>query len=251
MPAPMDGARSAPSSVASPFGYSGELALLRHDVELRAAIAVSDLPLAERAVTARRLTLANGPWTPEPDEALGGLAIVLQGMLIQRTELADRWSTQLLDRGAILHDLDPNDSCLPCSITLTSVGTSTIAVLDSRFDTAGRRWPALWRVVHERLAQQLKRAARWNVVGSLPRVEQRLLAAFWLLADHHGIRRADGVFLRLSLTHEMLGTMIGARRPTVSLALTYLADRGLLVSQGRGDWLLTSEPDAILALGEL
>jgi CRP/FNR family cyclic AMP-dependent transcriptional regulator len=51
----------------------------------------------------------------------------------------------------------------------------------------------------------------------------RLLALMWSLADRRGIVREDGVYVPLSLTHETLAQMIGARRPTVTLGLKALS----------------------------
>jgi hypothetical protein len=47
--------------------------------------------------------------------------------------------------------------------------------------------------------------------------------------------------LPLSLTHELLGALVGARRPTVTLALRALTDRGAVVHQDKG-WLLLERP---------
>ena len=47
-----------------------------------------------------------------------------------------------------------------------------------------------------------------------------------------------GIRLQLSLTHEMLGRLIGARRPTVTLALKELAEQNSVIRQDSG-WLIT------------
>jgi len=46
-----------------------------------------------------------------------------------------------------------------------------------------------------------------------------------------------GTVLPLALTHETLGALVGARRPTVTLALGDLSERGAVLRQGRA-WLL-------------
>jgi len=51
-----------------------------------------------------------------------------------------------------------------------------------------------------------------------------------------------GTHLPLTITHQTFGELIGARRPTVTLALHELTDRGALITQPNG-WLLT-EPAA-------
>ena len=52
---------------------------------------------------------------------------------------------------------------------------------------------------------------------ALPRVESRVLAILWHLADVFGSVNADGVLVPLKLTHERLGRLVGAQRPTVTL----------------------------------
>ena len=71
-------------------------------------------------------------------------------------------------------------------------------------------------------------------------MEHRLLLAFWYFAERWARVRADGLLVRLPLTHEQLGALIGARRPSVTTALSGLAAQGLLVPGRRGEWLLTA-----------
>jgi CRP-like cAMP-binding protein len=53
---------------------------------------------------------------------------------------------------------------------------------------------------------------------------------------------AEGIVLSLPLTQEQLGRLVGARRPTVSLALRSLRERGV-VRRGQADeWILSLEP---------
>ncbi len=52
-----------------------------------------------------------------------------------------------------------------------------------------------------------------------------------------------GVRLDLPLTHELLTSLCGARRPTVMLALQSLARHRFLIRVSRDKWLLLSDPD--------
>jgi CRP/FNR family cyclic AMP-dependent transcriptional regulator len=52
----------------------------------------------------------------------------------------------------------------------------------------------------------------------------------------------DGVIVPLALTHRILGQLVGARRPTVSTALSELAEREELVRRPDGSWLLRGDP---------
>ena len=46
----------------------------------------------------------------------------------------------------------------------------------------------------------------------------------------------------LALTHRILGQLVGARRPTVSTALSELAEREELTRRPDGSWLLRGDP---------
>ncbi len=232
------------------LGRSGDLVLLRCDADLRAALNPADVRLAERATLARGFAVEDESWLPPADAPEPGLAILIDGTIIQEVSLGDRSSAQLLGPGAILHDLSDHSS-LAGQMTWTSVGPSTVAVLDERFTTAARYWPALWTVIHRRLVDQLKTAARWNAVTSMPRAEDRVLAVFWLIADRWGIRCPDGISIRMALTHDLIGRMAAARRPTTSLALATLAAEGLLTCRsGRRDWLLAPDSQRLLGADE-
>jgi hypothetical protein len=116
-----------------------------------------------------------------------------------------------------------------------------LALLGSEFLVATRRWPRISIGLHLRMADQADRLAAQLVVCQLPRVDQRLLAMMWLLAESWGQVTSIGTSLPLSLTHDVLGELIGARRPTVTLALGELSERGALIRQDRG-WLLVERP---------
>jgi hypothetical protein len=73
-------------------------------------------------------------------------------------------------------------------------------------------------------------------------VDRRLKALFWHLAERWGRVSGDGVIVPLALTHRILGQLVGARRPTVSTALSELAERGELVRRPDGSWLLRGDP---------
>ena len=74
-----------------------------------------------------------------------------------------------------------------------------------------------------------------------PRLEQRLWMLFWAIAQRHGKVHADGIHIDLPLTHEVISHLAAARRPSVSTALTKLAERGVVRREGRG-WVISGEP---------
>jgi hypothetical protein len=102
---------------------------------------------------------------------------------------------------------------------------------------AAHRWPRIVAALHLRVGEQAERIVTQLAICQLPRVDQRLLALMWLLAESWGQVTPSGTTLPLALTHDALGRLVGARRPTVTLALGQLTARGAIVRQDRG-WLL-------------
>lgn len=58
---------------------------------------------------------------------------------------------------------------------------------------------------------------------------------------------SSGVYLDVSLSHELLASVAGARRPSVSVAVSRLIAEGAIESRPRSRWLLLGEPPAKLA----
>ena len=192
--------------------------------------------------------LGPGRWPTETLRADGDAlaALVVRGVGTREITIAGRRSAELLGPGDVFHPWSSSNPVVPSTSRWASGSRAVIAVLDGRFVAAARRWPGLFGVIHERLADQLDRGTARAAIMALPRVEQRVLGVFWLLAERWGKVRPDGVTLELGLTHELIGQLIGAQRPTVSLALQALAHDGLLARTARGAWLLDHDSRAML-----
>jgi hypothetical protein len=74
---------------------------------------------------------------------------------------------------------------------------------------------------------------------TLPRVSRRLLLMLWHLAMPWADVMTEGVHVDLRLTHELLGRLIAAWRPTVSLTIQGLGGGGQLGRLEGGAWLVT------------
>jgi CRP/FNR family transcriptional regulator, cyclic AMP receptor protein len=146
---------------------------------------------------------------------------------VREITLADRHSTELLGPGDVFRP-DAVAGLVPCEVAWMAFEPSEVAVLDERFALASRRWPALGAIVADRLAARSERLAVHLAIAQLPRVEQRVVAMLWHLADRWGRVKPDGVAVPLKLTHEAIGRLVGAQRPTVTLALASLEAAGLL-----------------------
>ena len=119
---------------------------------------------------------------------------------------------------------------------------STLAVLDRRFAAEAAQYPEITAALFDRLSERSLRLATTQAISQLTRVDRRLKALFWHLAERWGRVGGDGVVIPLALTHRILGQLVGARRPTVSTALSELAERDELVRRADGSWLLRGDP---------
>lgn len=178
-------------------------------------------------------------------------AIVLEGMLQHHTRIWGQPGVRLLAPGDIIGaHAGPCPTVVAGSEWRAGAGTR-LALLSEGFLFAVRRWPEIVANLQIRTGEQTDRLAAQLAICQLPRVEDRLLAMLWLLAESWGRVTTVGTTLPLSLTHEALGALIGARRPTVTLALGELAERGAVVHQDRGWLLLQALPQVLAASPEI
>jgi CRP/FNR family cyclic AMP-dependent transcriptional regulator len=228
------------------------VALLAADPSFAAAIPAADLPLASRVLCVPRLYLPGGDWPP-PDRAswpapTTGL-MLLEGLVVRHVALGGRVSAQLLGPGDVLDPWTRAADLLPCGVRWSAHESATAAVLDGRFATAARRWPGLSAVVHERLAAAAARLGTHLAICQLPRVEERVLALLWHLAERFGRVASGGVVLPLRLTHRLVGELAGAQRPTVTLAFAALQEDGRVTRREDGSLLLAAGSYAGLGPG--
>jgi CRP-like cAMP-binding protein len=96
--------------------------------------------------------------------------------------------------------------------------------------------------VAEQLLARAARTGHWLLAQALilsaPSIEERLLMLFDLYGERWGKVTPQGIRLDMPLTHELLASFCGARRPTVTLALRSLTDEGFLVRVATDMWVL-------------
>ena len=217
--------------------------LLQADPDLGAELSADDREQVARQLVLPTLTLEPGPWDVEHLDRVQGVEgdayglLLLTGMIAIRVAIAGRTCTRLiLPQELLLLDGTEEDT-LPTRWSWSAVEPATLAVLDRRLLLAGSRWPGLMAAIIKRSALQVRQGLLQQSISQLPRVEDRLLALMWSIADRRGIVRGEQIWIPLPVTHEILAQLIGARRPTVSLGLKKLADDGQVVLDGEG-WLI-------------
>ena len=163
-------------------------------------------------------------------------------MVNHQIQLEDQVALRVLGPGHLVPVPENGSSEDMSSSEWSAAGAVRLAVLGTQFVRASARWPQLQRNLIARFSAQSQELATQLALCQLPRVEDRLLAMLWLLAESWGRVTPAGTLLPLHFTHEALGAMVGARRPTVTLALGELADSGAIVQRDRGWLLLESLP---------
>jgi hypothetical protein len=205
---------------------------------------------ARQATAAATVSFAAGSWQPplSADPARGGYGLlVIDGLLLRRAGIEGRHAAELLGPGDLLrpwqHD-NGGDSTLDVEWTWRVVATARCAVLDPRWTGRAAAYPQLGAELAGRALGRSLRLVTAMAIAQQPRLDERLWMLFWDLADRFGKVHADGVHLELPLTHEVLSHLAGARRPSVSGALTRLAGEGRLRRSG-SEWILAGGPPVL------
>jgi hypothetical protein len=213
--------------------------------EERVAAARRDLRVAVRVLDA-------GVW--DADKLAGASAehvglLILDGVIAREVLVSDTISTELLGPGDVVRPwrLQDTGSLLQHEIRWNVLTRTRFALLDRRLGAELGRYPEVGAAIVDRVNERAVRLAVTQAISQLNRVDRRLIALFWHLAERWGRMTSNGVALPLTLSHRMLGQLIGARRPTVSTALGELVQQGELERRDDGSWLLTGEPVGVPA----
>jgi hypothetical protein len=168
-------------------------------------------------------------------------ATVLEGVVMNSLRVGEQTGIQVLGPGDLL--LDGTEMMPPWlgDVEARAAGSVRLGLFGNDLLAATYHWPRLTQGLYNGVGDQLQRLTAQLVICQLPRVDDRVLAMLWLLSESWGHVTPSGVRLPLALTHETLGALVGARRPTVTLALRKLIQDGAIVHQDTG-WLLLEPP---------
>ena len=219
--------------------------VLSEDPALAEAVPQAHRQQAIQECVTRAISIAPGSWSGQGTSSIrdGIGLLVLQGLLIRRVGIDGRFGAEILGEGDLLRpwqgqDLSP---ALPRTTGWRVLQRTRVALLDMRAAQRLARYPELTGSLVGRALERSRNLAVNMAIVHQPRVDVRLHMLFWQLADRWGRVRSDGISVPLHLTHTVLADLVAARRPTVTSALSELADRGLLHAVD-GAWLLSGEP---------
>ncbi len=216
--------------------------ILVEDVDLAAVVPTDKRGEAEATCLAPVTFVRRGRWiVPTAGEGLG--LLVLEGLLIRRVGIDGRHGAEVIGEGDLLRPWQTDT--MPTSIVShtdwRAVTPLRLAVLDHDATARIVRYPEIVVELVAREVNRVRNLAMNMAIVQQPRVDVRLEMMLWTLADRWGRVGPGGVVLPLRLTHQLLGELVAARRPTVSTTLAALARSGRVVSTDDG-WVLSGEP---------
>jgi CRP-like cAMP-binding protein len=249
MPSHESATAEVPLSESSVRPEAAGPSLLEIDPELAAGVPGEERAAALSAATMRVVSLDAGAfdvddWFEDEPDAFG--LYVVEGTLLREVLAGSRSMPHLLGPGDVIEPPVRSSSTLPLAVRIRAVTPATLGVLGPGVLRATARWPAVMGAIQRRISAEHQRIAARGAICQISRVEVRILALLLLLADDLGSVGPDGIRVPLPLTHEELGCFVGARRPTVSLALKDLADRNLIERADDGTWVLAHAAERYL-----
>ena len=227
------------------------VAVLDVDPELGQGLAPDQLAAARAVAIATVVTLPRGAWRAPARAAAGGHLglLVLDGLLTRTIGLLGRTSMQLLGAEDLVRPWDDDGAIgsVPRTVTWTVHEPARVAVLDRGFVERVMPWPEITSGLIARALRHSSWLDSHLAILENPSVELRTLLFLWHLADRWGRVGSDGVHVGVRVTHETLGRLVRAQRPSVTRALNQLAARGALSRGADGTWRLHGAPPSELA----
>jgi CRP-like cAMP-binding protein len=217
--------------------------VLDTDPELASCVPLVHREAARRALVGQLEHIAPGGWVP-PARSQGAFGLlVAKGVLLRRVHVRGAKAVEIVGSGDLLRPWEDEleGGVLPVYSTWEVLEQASLITLDGAFTAAAGLWPELIVTLGSRLLRRARRLSVAVAISGLPRVDDRLLALLWLLADVWGRVTPAGVLVPIRLTHETLAEAVGARRPTVTRAITGLRQLGLISRSGR-HYLLHGPP---------
>ena len=224
--------------------------LLDAEPDLGRLMSAEQIEQARSQLLIRRHVVEAGPWDGERLRDAGpehvGL-LILDGLMTRELALADNVSGELLGPGDLVRPWQAGgpERLVPYEVRWTALERTALGVLDRRFALALSHYPQINAMLIDRLTERSQRISLMQSISQLNGVDRRLLTLFWHLAERWGRVTASGVAVPVPVPHRVLAQLVGARRPTVSTALSRLAESGELTREPNGGWLLTGAPVGI------
>jgi DNA-binding transcriptional ArsR family regulator len=216
------------------------LASVELDAELRPRREDGALP-SRRRLTARVVHLSPGSFDAaetcaDPDGWLG--LLIIDGLVLIEVGGIRAPLGWLLGEDDVVRPWEMREMPLLGAASWSALTTTRIALLDDEFARGTGGAPIITRSLLRRASQTNRWLLAKSLIASVPVIEERLLLLFALFGERWGKAIPEGVAIDLPLTHCLLASLVGARRPSTTTALSALSAEGLVCRRPRGGWLL-------------
>ena len=221
---------------------AGRITLLDVDPDLAAGS--PDGAGAKLSVPVYRVGTGLMPSPPATDERDRVGFLLLKGLLVYEVTVCGRATAELLGPGDVVI---PWSRGLSGTLAVDAKWTVLEQALLADLAPLQASAPNGFEIVRSLMVRCAERAESVSVQRSIAahvRVDVRVLAYLWHLADRFGVVMPEGVRLTLPLTHAVLARLVGARRPTVTTALQRLMQLGYLQRENRA-FVLAGDAGAV------
>jgi CRP/FNR family cyclic AMP-dependent transcriptional regulator len=222
------------------------VSVLEEDPELGRALPPPAREEALIAALARVLTLdpavhALRVAEPPPRAHLGYL--VLDGLITVHVRFGSIWSTEFLGPSDVLRPWALSTRIEVTEARWETLTPTRLAALDRDFAHRVHPWPELTAALFDRYTERLASQLLQSALRKARRVEDRIWVALWHFAARWGRVSPEGRVVELpKVTGEVMANIVGARRQSVSTALSTLSDRGAIQRRLDGSWLIREKP---------
>ena len=229
------------------------VSVLEEDPELGRALPPAARESALTAALARVLSLdpAVRPLLtaePPPRAHLGYL--VLDGLVTVHVRFGAIWSTEFLGPSDVLRPWAMSARVEVAEAWWETLTPTRLAVLDRDFAHRVHAWPEFTAALFDRYTERLASQLLQSALRKARRVEDRIWVALWHFAARWGRVCPDGRLVELpKVTGEVLANIVGARRQSVSTALSTLSNRGAIQRRLDGGWLIREKPPQLALEG--
>jgi CRP/FNR family transcriptional regulator, cyclic AMP receptor protein len=239
-------ARVGPSAGSAGHAPRREVSfILLEDPELAQELSPEDRGVAAELFRAEVISVNRPRWQPpDYDPATTYGLLVLDGLMGRRVRVGNAVAMELLGSGDILRPWDEPTlwGMIPPELDWRVFRPTRLAVLDERITGLIGRRRELVIAFSGRLLRRARSVAYLMAISHLTRVEGRLIATLWHIASSWGRVTPQGVTVPFRLTHEVLGEILGAQRPSVTIAMQRLQQRRQVKRTRDGGYLLIGDP---------
>jgi CRP/FNR family transcriptional regulator, cyclic AMP receptor protein len=217
--------------------------------DLLCRLGATDADALRRQAVVPVVRIPRGKWrSPPSDSPSPGLYFILDGFVALTVLSAGKRGAEIFGSGDIIDPAPEEATYAPLAFesTWVALAPTRVAVLDGEFLRCLARCPAVSQQVLSNMTRRCEKIALDRSIAQVRGLANRIMLRLWEVAGRWGTVTAEGTVLPLRLSHETLGELLGASRPSVTDAIHELMRDGKLERGTDGRWILLRKQPARL-----